>query len=102
MRMRSGLVDELFHQPVNLIELKLELRGACELHVELFANQRELIVDQCEHFGRAHFRACRSRRTCRTSFTLPPLLSPSTAFALHRLLLCHLAPMLTNRPVVKG
>src|ERR1044071_605739 len=77
---RLRLADELLYQGVNLIELKLKLCSALQLQVELLANFQEWIVNQCEHFGGAHFWSRRSRRATFTLHTAFPL---RAAFALH-------------------
>jgi hypothetical protein len=82
---RLRLVDELLYQSVDLIELKLQLCGALELQVELLANFQELIINQCEHFGGAHFGSCRSRGATFTLYTAFPLraaFAPHPAFTL--------------------
>jgi hypothetical protein len=101
---RLRLVHELLYQAVNLIELKLKLRGALELQVELLADFQELIINQCEHFGGAHFWSCRTRRATftlhtafprraafalRPAFTLCASGSALATFAFHRVLVSH-------------
>ena len=109
MGLGARVVHEGFDQPVNLIQLGLELGKADKLNIELLPKPGELVLDHRQHVLTAHLRATDARSPGRTrwpSGSLDALLARLSAFPLRSALAlrirCHLADSLAHNAGVSS